>query len=92
MTVTDERVAQNHLTQRLVVRPEIGALIGAVQQQFRGYRFTLPGGVDEHHDHIRFSWALGEDAAAPAAIGTDVAEVGEDGRLVRVVGFIELMP
>jgi simple sugar transport system permease protein len=28
--VTDERVAQNHLGQRLVVRPEIGALLGAL--------------------------------------------------------------
>ncbi|GAB1512265.1 ABC transporter permease [Actinophytocola sp. KF-1] len=29
-TTVDERVAQNHLAQRLVVRPEIGALLGAL--------------------------------------------------------------
>jgi hypothetical protein len=71
---------------------EISALIGAVQQQFPGYRFTLHGGPEEHHNYVRFSWALAQDSAAPAAIGTDVAELGDDGRMRSVVGFLEPTP
>jgi SnoaL-like domain len=71
---------------------EISALIGAVQNQFPGFRFTLHSGPDEHHSYVRFSWALGQDAATPTAIGTDIAELGDDGRMRSVVGFLEPTP
>jgi hypothetical protein len=68
---------------------EISALIGAVQGQFPGYRFRLHSGPDEHHNYVRFTWALGQDSATPAGIGTDIAELGDDGRMRNVVGFLE---
>src|SRR5256885_5396764 len=37
-------------------RAEIDGLIGAVQQQFPDFVFTLGGPVDAHHEQARFTW------------------------------------
>jgi hypothetical protein len=71
---------------------QLNALIDAVQEQFTGYRFTLHSGPEIHHNCVRFSWALGTDASTPAAVGTDVAELAEDGRMCNVIGFLESTP
>lgn len=69
---------------------EIDTMIGAAQQQFPGHRFVLAGTPDTHHDHVRFTWHL-EPATGgdTVAIGHDFATLGADGRLHRVVGFLE---
>jgi hypothetical protein len=71
----------------------IDAMIAAAQQQFPGCRFALHGTPDGHNDVVRFSWALAPHGApadaAPLAIGTDVATVDAEGRLVRVIGFLD---
>ncbi|GAA0465212.1 isomerase [Paractinoplanes deccanensis] len=64
-------------------RAALTELIGAVQQQFPGLKFTTGGLVDGHHDQVRFTWNLG-----PAA-GFDVAELDADGRIRTVLGFLD---
>jgi hypothetical protein len=66
----------------------IDAMIAGAQGQFPGYRFELDGTPDGHNDVVRFSWTLALPGSAPVAHGTDVAEVGIDGRLTRVTGFL----
>ena len=44
-------------------REAIASMIGAVQQQFPGFRFRLAGPVDGHHNQARFGWELGPDGA-----------------------------
>ena len=66
--------------------------IDATQGQFPGHVFALAGPVDAHHDVARFSWGLGRDGDEPLVIGSDVASVGTDGRLARVVGFLDKVP
>jgi len=74
-------------------RAEIDGLIGAVQQQFAGFVFTLGGVVDAHHDQARFTWQAGPAGAAePVVIGFDVAVCDADGRLGRVYGFLDKVP
>jgi SnoaL-like domain len=70
----------------------IDAAIAAAQAQFPGHVFTLAGPVDTHHDVARFSWGLGANGDEPLIIGSDVANVSSDGRLVRVVGFLDKVP
>lgn len=73
-------------------RAEIDGLIGAVQQQFPGFVFTLGGTVDAHHEQARFSWHLGPaDAAEPVVIGFDVAVLDGD-RIGSVYGFLDKVP
>jgi len=66
----------------------IDAMVAAVQQRFPGHRFRQTGGVDAHHDRLRFAWELGTEGAPPVARGTDIAEVA-DGRLRAVTGFFD---
>ncbi|MGD0243733.1 MAG: nuclear transport factor 2 family protein [Streptosporangiaceae bacterium] len=72
---------------------EIDGLIGAVQQQFPDFVFTLGGTVDAHHDQARFTWHLGPAGAAePVVIGFDVAVLDGDGQLRSVYGFLDKVP
>ena len=66
----------------------IAEMIGAAQTQFPGHRFVLAAGPDAHNDVARFSWTL-NGADGPVARGTDFAEVGVDGRLRSVTGFLD---
>ena len=67
-------------------------LVQGVQQQFPGYRFRQVGTVEEHHTYVRFAWELGpEDGPAPIA-GSDVASLASDGRIQRVIGFLDRVP
>jgi hypothetical protein len=70
----------------------IDAAIAATQSQFPGLVFALAGPVDTHHDVARFSWGLGGDGDEPLVIGSDVTSVIADGRLARVVGFLDKVP
>jgi hypothetical protein len=69
---------------------ELAAMIAGAQEQFPGHRFVLHGTPDAHHDAVRFSWRLEPSAGGDAvAIGHDFGTLAEDGRLRRVVGFLE---
>ena len=71
---------------------QIAATIGAVQQQFAGMAFALVGDVDAHHRLVRFRWGLGPAGEEPLVIGFDVLEVDQDGRVERVLGFLDRVP
>ena len=89
-------------------REAIASMIGAVQQQFPGFRFRLAGPVDGHHNQARFGWELGPDGiwkrigtkkgelgpdGAPAPIvGFDVAVSDDSGRIQTVLGFLDKVP
>ena len=67
----------------------IDALIAGAQQHFPGHRFELAGAPDTHHDVLRFSWTLHAPDGAQVVRGTDVARIGDDGRLASVTGFLD---
>ena len=74
-------------------RAEIDGLIGAVQQQFPGFVFTLGGTVDAHHGQARFTWHLGPAGAAEApVVGFDVAVLDGAGQIGSVYGFLDKVP
>jgi hypothetical protein len=70
----------------------LDGLIGAVQGQFPGLVFTAGGPVDAHHEQARFTWHLGPAGEDPVVVGFDVAELGADGRIRTVLGFIDQAP
>jgi len=63
-----------------------------------GARLRRVGGVDGHHDWLRFAWEVslpdGQviEVAGVRVEGVDVAEVAADGRLRRVVMFQAMLP
>ncbi|MEW1776361.1 nuclear transport factor 2 family protein [Streptomyces sp. NPDC086777] len=73
---------------------QITAVIAAAHEQFPGFVFRPLGTVDGHHDTARFGWELVNEAgegSAPVA-GFDVVTLSEDGRIVRVLGFLDRVP
>jgi SnoaL-like protein len=73
-------------------RASIEATVAAAQQQFPAFEFRLAGPVDGHHDQCRFSWELGPAGEQAPIAGFDVATVGPDGTLERVLGFLDRVP
>ncbi|MER7364893.1 nuclear transport factor 2 family protein [Nonomuraea wenchangensis] len=70
----------------------IAAVIQGAQGMFPGLVFT-PGEVYDAHHHIaRFTWHLGPADGEPVAVGFDVVELAEDGRIRRVLGFLDRVP
>jgi hypothetical protein len=65
---------------------EIAALVDVVLQHYPGHRFVRTSGIDAHHDHARYTWALTAPDGTASVIGTDVATI-VDGRLSRIIGF-----
>jgi ketosteroid isomerase-like protein len=72
---------------------EISALIGAVHRQLPGHVFRLLDGIDAHHNLARFSWELvPAEGGASLVEGFDVAVTEHDGRISRVLGFLDKAP
>ena len=69
----------------------IDGLVAAVQEQFPGFVFRQLGEAEAHHAFLRFSWEAGPADGEAVVAGSDVALI-EDGRLRRVVGFLDLVP
>ncbi|MFD4506804.1 nuclear transport factor 2 family protein [Streptomyces sp. NPDC058457] len=72
---------------------QITAVIAAAHEQFPGFVFRPLGAVDGHHDTARFGWELVNEAddSAPVA-GFDVVTLSQDGRILRVLGFLDRIP
>ena len=73
-------------------REAIASMIGAAQEQFPGFVFTLAGPVDGHHNQARFGWELGPAGAPAPILGFDVAVTDDDGRIRTVLGFLDKVP
>jgi hypothetical protein len=75
-------------------REQIAALIGSIQEQVSDHVFRLVDGeIDAHHNVMGFSWELvPASGGEPLAIGFDVAETGDDGRIRSVLGFFDKAP
>lgn len=76
-----------------VVGPDqVAGFVGAVQEQFPGYRFSLGSDPDAHHDQLRMTWhATAPGDTEPTAVGLDVI-VHRDGRIQQVLGFLDGVP
>ena len=70
----------------------ISALSDVVFEHFPGHAFRRTTGIDEHHGVARYGWELVGADGTVAVGGIDIAEIGDDGRLVRVTGFFGDLP
>ena len=65
----------------------IADMVEGVRAQFTGATLQRTSDIDMHHNVAKFGWsATGEDGAVILA-GTDVAVIGDDGRLTALAGF-----
>lgn len=68
---------------------ELSAEIGKIITKYRGVKMTLTSGVELQHERVRFLWKYTDKTDAPIGDGLDLAFVGADGRLTKVVSFID---
>ncbi|AEH10794.1 MULTISPECIES: nuclear transport factor 2 family protein [Protofrankia] len=73
-------------------RDALAATIAAIQSQFPGFVFSPVGPIDTHHNVARFTWGLGPEGAEPVVVGFDVVVTDADGRIERVLGFLDRVP
>ncbi len=76
----------------LVGRNALFAHISRVQAMRPGSRIVMTGGLDAHHDVLRFAWKLVDPQGAAVIEGVDFGELAADGRLRRIVGFFGPLP
>lgn len=73
----------------------LDAIVGcgeAVVTHYPGHRFVRTSDVDAHHDTARYSWELRDSDDSVVLEGVDIADLGHDGRLRRIVGFFGPLP
>ncbi|MFD1827887.1 nuclear transport factor 2 family protein [Mumia zhuanghuii] len=73
-------------------REALTDLVGALQAQLPGMRFTPGDLVDGHHDLVRFTWNLGPEGAPDTIVGADVALLSPEGRMSYIAGFLDRVP
>jgi hypothetical protein len=65
----------------------IAAMAGVVLTHYADHSFRRTTAIDAHHAFARYGWELVAADGTVAVNGTDIAELDDDGRLVRIVGF-----
>lgn len=69
----------------------IDAIVRAVHERYPGHRFRRTGGLDAHHDRLRFAWEFAPEGGPAVVTGVDFATVGAEDRLQSVTGFFDAM-
>jgi len=71
----------------------LDAMLAKAQESHPGFRLRLISKIEAHSRFVRFSWGAGGTDEAPLYLGgTDFVTLGEDGRAVSVVGFVDASP
>lgn len=68
------------------------AHIGHVLARRPGSRVFRSSAVDAHHGWVRFAWRAVRADGSPVSEGLDVAQLADDGKLERIVGFFGPLP
>ncbi|HEV7720718.1 MAG TPA: hypothetical protein VGO60_05520 [Iamia sp.] len=71
---------------------EIDALAASVPGLYPDHVFTRTSGIDLHHGQARYAFAFTGPDGTVVVDGVEVAQVGVEGRLVRVIGFFGPVP
>lgn len=71
----------------------IETMLESVLAKLPGSRLSLIGEPEIHHDWARFRWELNlPDQAESFIEGTDIGQIGDDGRFVQMIGFLDKAP
>lgn len=65
----------------------LAEMFAGTQTVYPGHTFRQVGGLDAHHDLLRWGWEMVDAEGTKVLDGIDIAVVAEDGRLANVSGF-----
>lgn len=66
--------------------------IAGVLAQRPGARVVRTSAVQQHHGFARFAWQVIDADGTRLPEGLDIAAIGEDGRIVQIIGFFGPLP
>ncbi len=78
-------------TGRVEGRDALADHIAGFHSMMAGHTIDTVSGVDEHDGSFRFAWVM-RNADGVALEGMDYGELGDDGRITRIVGFFGPFP
>jgi hypothetical protein len=61
--------------------------IAAFHERRPGHRILITSPIDGHASHVRFAWAMRAPDGSTVLDGMDYAEIDDEGRISRIVGF-----
>jgi len=61
-------------------------------QDTPGVQIVMWSGVEQHHGWVRVAWCIVHADGSSGPDGQSVGELGDDGRLRRVIGFRNPLP
>lgn len=67
----------------------IEAHVAHLQEQYPWHRIARTGEVDQHHDRLRFPWALRDADGNTVLTGIDCVRLADDGRFAELIGFFD---
>jgi SnoaL-like domain len=73
-------------------REAVAEWIDGFGERMPGAQVKVTSDVDAHHGFARFAWTITGEHASTILEGVDVCELGDDGRLRRVVMFFGPIP
>jgi len=79
-------------TVELSGREALSRHISMVQEKRPGAYLEFVSGVDSHHNVVRFLWRLVRADGSRGDVSIDFGEIGQDGRLSKIVGFFGAAP
>lgn len=65
----------------------LSGVIESFQSSYPGHVLRLVGGVDAHHDVLRFAWLVERSDGTTLSAGLDACRRAPDGRLAVIAGF-----
>ena len=67
----------------------IDQYVAGEQQKYPGHTVVRTGAPDQHHDRLRYPWALKSPKGETRLYGIDCVKVASDGRFIELVGFFD---
>lgn len=67
----------------------IDEYVAREQQKYPGHTVVRTGTPDQHHDRLRYPWALKSPKGETRLHGIDYVRVASDGRFIELVGFFD---
>lgn len=70
----------------------LDSMVKAVQETYPGHLFSHMSDIDQHHDRLRFSWAMNKPNGAVNIAGIDSVLLDCDGRIKDLTGYFDVVP
>jgi len=70
----------------------ISGMVDILLEHYPAHRFQRTTDIDAHHASARYGWSLVSPDGEHAVTGTDIVDLGDNGKIRRILGFFGDQP